>query len=211
MNLKRITALNVLVMSCLLLASIVAMTIWKKPNAPIPENLVGVLSPYPRQISDFELMDHHGLEFARQRMLGNWSFVFFGYTSCPDICPTTLAVLSSMQKQLKKVPDAWADTQVVFVSVDPQRDTRENLATYMDFFNKEFLALSGSKAQIDEFAHQYNAAYIIEPETSPGQYLISHSAAIFLTDPEGEIVASFSMPHDPAIIASQFMEIRAAY
>lgn len=211
MNLKRITALNVLVISCLLLASIIAITIWKKPNTPIPENLVGVLSPYPRLISDFELMDHHGVEFDRQRMLGNWSFVFFGYTSCPDICPTTLAVLSSMQKQLKKIPDAWADTQVVFVSVDPQRDTRENLATYMDFFNKEFLALSGSKAQIDEFAHQYNAAYIIEPETSPGQYLISHSAAIFLTDPKGQIVASFSMPHDPETIASQFMEIRASY
>ena len=203
--------LVVFFISVLLLATLVAMTIRDNSKPTISPNLVGVLNPFARQISEFELTDQHGDTFNRQRLLGEWSFVFFGYTFCPDICPTTLAVLSSMQKQLQQSPQVWSDTQVVFVSVDPQRDTKEKLSSYMDFFNDEFLALTGSKAQIDEIAHQFNAGYIIEPETSPGHYLVSHSAAIFLSDPKGQLVASFSMPHNPATIASLFREIRQTY
>lgn len=204
-------ALAVLVISVLLLASMLVLTQWKRAEPSIPQHLAGVLRPFNKPIGEFELRDQHGVTFDQARLLGRWSFVFFGYTYCPDICPTTLAVLSAVQKQLKQAPEVWSDTQVVFASVDPARDTQEKLSSYMDFFNKEFLALTGSKEQIDELVHQFSAAYIIEEETSPGQYLVSHSASIFLSDPKGQLVASFSMPHNPATIASLFRDIRALY
>ena len=198
----------VLLLSLLVLAIVVGNIFLKNSQQSVPQNLVGVLNPQAKLITDFALTDQHGDVFDTKRLHGKWSFVFFGYTFCPDICPTTLAVLTAMQKHLKNAPEAWSDAQVVFVSVDPARDTQEKLAAYMEFFNKEFIALTGSKEQIDNLAHQYNAGYIIEPETSPGHYLISHSGAIFLTDPGGDFVGSFSMPHNPGTIASLFREIR---
>ncbi len=203
---------TIFIFSLWLLAMIIGVFVWNMYNSPTPQSLEGVLRFEPKPISSFQLVDHHGKTFDTKRLKGKWSFVFFGYTFCPDICPTTLVTLTAMQKQLLKKPQVWSDTQVLFVSVDPGRDTREKLASYMDFFNKDFIAATGEKDQIDNLAGQFGAGYIIEPkkaqEIEQEVYLVSHSAAIFLVDPQARVVASFSQPHNPNTIASLFREIR---
>ena len=203
-NILLLISLSVLVM-------VVAFMVVKVSKPSIPPELEGVLRPQVSLIREFQLTDQHGEKFDIQSLNGKWSFVFFGYTFCPDICPTTLAVLTAMQKQLQHAPEIWSDTQVVFVSVDPERDTQEILANYMDFINKEFYAVTGSRSEIDKLTQQFGAGYIIEPETSPGHYLVSHTGAIFLTDSQGALVASFSMPHDPGLIASLYRQIRKVF
>ena len=200
-----------LLISLAVLVMVAAFVIVKVSKPSIPPELIGVLRPQVSLIREFQLTDQHGEKFDNQSLNGKWSFVFFGYTFCPDICPTTLAVLTAMQKQLQHAPENWYDTQVVFVSVDPERDTQEILANYMDFFNKEFYAVTGSRSEIDKLTGQFGAGYIMEPETSPGHYLVSHTGAIFLTDSQGALVASFSMPHDPGLIASLYRQIRKVF
>lgn len=173
---------------------------------------MGVLRPDFRLLHPFKLTDHNDTIFNEERLQGKWSFVFFGYTSCPDICPTTLHVLSSVQTLLDDAAgDIPTDRQVVFISVDPERDTTKILATYMSYFNTGFIGATADKTEIDKLARQFGAGYVLEPETSQGQYLVAHTSAIFLVDPLGRLVATFSQPHYPATITSLFEKIRAYF
>ena len=182
-----------------------------RPPPPPPE-LVGVLRPEFRPLMPFELTDHNGTEFNRKRLQGKWTFVFFGYTSCPDICPATMYVLNAVHGMIEdrtgKAPD---DMQVLFVSVDPQRDTPELLASYVTHFNPGFIGATAEKARIDRLAAQFGAGYILEQETTPGQYLVSHTSAIFLVDPLGRLVATFSQPHYANTIVTQYEKILAYF
>jgi len=191
---------------------VVAAVIYFRPSATIiPDELLGVLRPGPKQIEQFSLVDHNNKPFKLERLKNKWTFIFFGYTFCPDICPTTMSALTATMSQIKNSPDVAKDVQVVFVSVDPQRDTTEKLANYMGYFNKEFTGVTGSRKELDALVSQAGAGYAIEPETAPGEYLVSHTSAIFLINPDGELIASFSQPHYPSTIAEQFGQIRAMY
>ena len=107
-----------------------------------------------------------------------------------------------------EIPD---DMQVVFISVDPARDTPEKLANYITYFNKDFIGATANKAEIDKLTRQFGAGYIFEEETSAGGYNVAHTSAIFLVDPYGRLVASFSQPHQPATIVSQYKKIRTFF
>jgi protein SCO1/2 len=182
-----------------------------RPPAPPPE-LEGVLRPEFRQLQPFKLTDHNNAVFNRKRFEGKWTFVFFGYTSCPDICPATLYVLNSVQGLLEdETGEIPADMQVVFISVDPVRDSTEKLAAYITHFNKNFIGATADKTAIDKLTRQFGAGYVLEPETAPGHYLVAHTSAIFLVDPLGRLVASFSQPHYPKTIASQYRKIQAYF
>jgi len=179
-----------------------------RPSAPPPE-LVGVLRPEFRLLQPFELTDHNKVIFDQERLEGKWTLVFFGYTSCPDICPATLYVLNSVQGLLEdETGEVPADMQVVFISVDPERDTTEKLAAYITHFNEQFIGATASKTEIDKLTRQFGAGYIIEEETAPGHYLVAHTSAIFLVDPFGRLVASFSQPHYPKTITTQYQKIQ---
>jgi len=182
-----------------------------KPPAPPPE-LEGVLRSEYSLLMPFELTDHNGDLFTEQNFQKKWSFVFYGYISCPDICPATLYVLNSVQSlQQDQAGDAPINMQVVFISVDPERDTPERLADYMAYFNPKFIGATADKAEIDSLTRQFGAGYIIEPETSPGQYPVAHTSAVFLVDPLGRLVASFSQPHYPTTINSLYEQIRTYF
>jgi protein SCO1/2 len=182
-----------------------------KPPAP-PSELEGVLRPEFRLLMPFKLTDHNGNLFSQQNFQKKWTFVFYGYTSCPDVCPATLYVLNSVQGlQQDKAGDVAIDMQVVFISVDPERDTPEKLANYMAYFNPEFIGATAGKVEIDSLARQFGAGYMIEPETLPGQYLVAHTSAVFLVDPLGRLVASFSQPHYPTGINALYEKIRAYF
>ena len=193
----------------LVLAS--AMVLWKAcaPASAPPQGLMGVLRPAPTPIEPFRLIDHNGAVLNRSQLVGKWTLLFFGYTYCPDVCPTTLSVIASAYRQLQDRADGDSNTQVWFVSVDPDRDTTERLAGYVTYFDDDFIAATGAVAAIDGFAKQFGAGYIMEEETSPGEYLVSHTSAIFVVDPNGRLVASFSQPHDSETIVSLFEQTRA--
>ena len=197
-----------LVLFGLFLLVMLATYLLIRPAARPPE-LEGVLRPDFRLLHPFKLTDHNGDIFNEKRLHKKWTQVFFGYTSCPDICPATLYVLNSVQGLLEdETGEVPADMQVVFISVDPERDTTEKLAAYITHFNEKFIGATADKTEIDKLTRQFGAGYILEPETAPGRYLVAHTSAVFLVDPFGRLVASFSQPHHPKTITSQYQKIQ---
>lgn len=166
-----------------------------------------------RMVNDFTLQRSDGTPFTRDALLGHWSFVFIGYTFCPDICPTTLSDLRGIYPELKRVDER---SQVIFVSVDPQRDDMARLTTYTQFFNPEFVAVSGSQSNLFPFVRNLGLVYSIVDEHDAKNYLVDHSASIVLINPKGEIQAVFRpdmAPGQPprvsmAKMASDFAKIR---
>jgi protein SCO1/2 len=211
MTKKKILPIGTVLLFGLFLIVMLVTYLLVRPAAPPPE-LQGVLRPEFRLLHPFKLTDHNNALFNEEKLKAKWTFVFFGYTSCPDICPATLYVLNSVQGLLEdETGDVPADMQVVFVSVDPQRDTTEKLASYITHFNKKFIGATADKTEIDKLTRQFGAGYILEAETAPGQYLVAHTSAIFLVDPFGRLVASFSQPHYPKTITSQYQKIQAYF
>ena len=208
---KRTFPIGTLVLGGVFVLVMLSTYLLVKPATPPPE-LQGVIRPEFRPIMPFELTDHEGRPFTENQLQNKWTFVFFGYTSCPDICPNTLYVLNSVQGLQEDKAGADAiNMQVVFISVDPQRDSTEKLAKYMRYFNKKFTGATAGKTKIDGLTRQFNAGYIVEPETSPGQYLVAHTSAIFLVDPYGRLVATFSQPHYASTLLSQYKKITAYF
>ena len=171
-------------------------------NKQVPAELLAVLKVAPTPLQPFSLIDQNNKPFTLKQLRNKNTLVFFGYTSCPDICPTTLATLNQIYKQLKGIA-AYKNLNIVFISVDPQRDTADKLQDYMKYFNKDFIGVTGRKDNIDLFIKQFNAAYIIEEKTSDENYQISHASSIFLVNPQVNIIASFSPPHNSKTIISQ--------
>ncbi len=139
------------------------------------------------------------------RLKHRWSLLFFGFTHCPDVCPTTLGMLAQTEKALANLPDERRP-QIVLISVDPQRDTPQQLASYVKFFSPSFTGVTGTQDAIDDFARALGVPVAISP-TDNGDYTVDHSAAIFLVDPDGAMRALFSTPHSPAIIADDYRRI----
>jgi len=147
----------------------------------------------PRDPGEFELLDHKGKSFSRAQLLGRWTLVFFGFTHCPDICPTTMVELADLKSQLANT-EAEA-TQVVMVSVDPARDTPERLSEYVPYFHPEFLGVTGDFTAILSFAQRLNAPFrkLSEPD---GDYQMEHTANVVLMNPRGDYHGFFRAPLD---------------
>ncbi|MDZ7751026.1 MAG: SCO family protein [Gammaproteobacteria bacterium] len=199
-------------LAVLLLAGVTTLgfglTPWPHSNAAVPPELRAVMRPEPRPLAPFHVVDHHGRPYGLERLEGKWSFVFFGYTYCPDICPATLSTLAFVFKRLERTAGDAADIQSLFVSVDPERDTPQLLADYVGYFHDEFTAATGGPGDIEDLARQFGAGYMREAGKEGDDYLISHTSSIFLVDPQQRLVAAFAPPHDPATIATQFTRIR---
>jgi protein SCO1/2 len=147
-----------------------------------------------RTLAAFSLTDEQGHAFNNEQLKDNWSLIFFGYTSCPDVCPITLQNLNFIYDKLKGIA---INTQVLLVSVDPQRDSVEKLAQYIDFFNPEFKALRAEHDVLFPFARSLGLMYSITQDTqgeqlqSTDQYWVDHSASIVLINPKGKVAAIF--------------------
>jgi len=144
-----------------------------------------------RELKPFQLTDHQGDAFTNEQVKGQWSWVFFGYTSCPDVCPTTLQELNFVYEELTAI----AENQVLLVSVDPQRDSQEKLSQYIAYFNREFKALRAGHDILFPFARNMGLMYAITDGDNHGhdtaEYLVDHSASIVLINPDGLISAIF--------------------
>lgn len=141
-----------------------------------------------RQIKPFSLVSHQNKAFENEQLKGKWSWLFLGYTSCPDVCPTTLQELNFVYDELKEIS---SNTQVILVSIDPKRDTTEKLASYIKYFNKEFIALTAGHEVLFPFARNLGLMYAINDELNGKPYTVDHSAAMILINPKGNIAAIF--------------------
>jgi protein SCO1/2 len=182
-------------------------------EAPDLNKLNATVFSAPRTVSPFKLLDHHGKSFSEADLQGQWSFVFFGYTNCPDVCPSTLTMLNLM---LKAVSNQSADIplpRVMMISVDPERDTVGQLGKYVPYFNKDFVGLTAaSQSDVDAVTKQFGIAYLLNKKSPDDkEYSVEHSGAILLINPQGKLHALFSAPHDPVNLASEFAIIRGAY
>jgi protein SCO1/2 len=158
--------------------------------------------PEPINVTDVPFLNEKGQTVGKKDNVGKWSFLFFGYTYCPDVCPTTLAVMQQMWIKLN--PKIQSQTQVVLVSVDVERDTPEQLKTYMDYFDPNFTAFTGKPASLRSFAAQLNAVYAkVERKNASGEmdtelsYLMDHSANITILDPNGNYFGFIRPPFNP--------------
>ena len=150
----------------------------------------------PREISPLALQDQNGNAFTNEQLLGKWTLVFFGFTHCPDICPTTLSLFNQLSQQLADT-DYAADTQFLLVSLDPARDTPEVLKTYVDYFNKDFIGVTGEFLDIHRMAKQLNVAFrkvVIDADT--GDYTVDHGGNVALINPQGFYHAFYKPPLD---------------
>jgi protein SCO1/2 len=168
----------------------------------------GTLLPAPKPIGDFGLTDQDGKPYTLAALRGHWTFVAIGYTSCPDVCPTTMATFSAIVRKLGEGQGRHPTPRFLLISVDPERDGPERLAQYVRYFNPAFLGATGPHEQLKALTAQLGAMYArVQDEGSAMSYLVDHSATIFLLDPQARLVAVFSAPQDPLAMAADFATI----
>lgn len=155
-------------------------------------------------LPEFLLHDQNGQPFGLKQLAGKWSLVFFGYTHCPDICPTTLVVLRDVERT---AGGKAKNLQYVFVSVDPDRDRPAALKTYVSYFHPDFIGATGTQTELMRLTRALGAYYEAGPSKN-GSYEVYHSAGIFLIDPETKLRALFSGPHDAAQIVRGLQQLR---
>lgn len=143
--------------------------------------------PYP-VAPDIQLTRVSNNDFHLSELRGKVVALFFGYTSCPDICPTTMAELN---QALGELGDQADQVQVLFVTVDPQRDTPERMQEYVDHFNSDFIGLSGSEAELAKVWNSYGVFREVVEGTSAAGYLVNHTARVTLIDQQGNLRVSF--------------------
>ncbi len=161
-----------------------------------------VLDP-PRIIKPFSLIDHHGKPFNNESLKGKWTLMYFGFTHCPDICPTSLAKLSQVYKQLK--PAIQNKTQIILVSVDPARDTQEKLAEYVPYFHEDFIGVSGEFTEILKFSRNVNVVF--NKVMTGDDYTVDHSGNIVLVNPEGHYQGFFKPPFELGRLKTTYSSI----
>lgn len=185
-----------------LLAGVGTALLFQTP-AGTPELQGGTALPQPRPLREFSMTDHTGAAFGPERLQGRWSLVFAGFTSCPDVCPTTLALLQQLRTALAQTGPA---PEIVFLSVDPERDTPERLRSYVAHFGEGITGLTGSAEQLEALATQLALAYVKVP-TAGGDYTMDHSAALVLIDPQARIAAYFQAPFKADTLASDLRRL----
>ncbi|MBI5657980.1 MAG: SCO family protein [Nitrosomonadales bacterium] len=190
---------------------------WKMSRDTVvraPAEIEDYLFWQARDLTEFKLAGAGNKTLGLRDLKGKWSFIFFGYTHCPDVCPVTMGVLGRAFKILEKETGIQPEIQGIFVSVDPKRDTPESLKEYAAYFNSKFIGVTGSAAELEAFSRQMSALYSIharEPGKPDDAYLVSHNSSIFVVDPQGRLYGRFPPPQTPEEVAGVFLKMRAFY
>ena len=150
-----------------------------------------VLLQTARKFSEFELTDHKGQSFGLEQLKNKWSLIFFGFTHCPDICPTTMASAAKLYAELDD--DEKQQFQVVLISLDHERDTLEKLADYVPYFNPDFIGATGNQYVLLKLATELNVAFS-KVELEDGDYTIDHSGNMILINPYGHYYGFLKPP-----------------
>ncbi|MBF0096507.1 MAG: SCO family protein [Magnetococcales bacterium] len=231
---EKVSLWSVAMLSMVIFAATVLGWRWLHMTAdgPIfPAGLSSAVLPSPRPLQAFTLQDHDEKPYTFEQLRGKWTFLFFGYTHCPDICPMALGVLADAFRQMQeKAANNLGNSQVLFVSVDPKRDSAAHIRQYVQFFNRDFKGLTGTDEQIRAFAFQVGATYfsaadfrepakaetagavnkeaVAKSEAGKDDGLISHTSAIFLLDPLGRLTAMFPDYNNAEKIVEEYGKLR---
>jgi protein SCO1/2 len=187
MNLRLTRVLMILVVA---IAAATGFWLAHRLDHSAPQLTSGTWLPQPRNIGEFSLIDQNNAQFTAARLHGAPTLVYFGYTHCPDVCPVTLLQLAQVVKT-GVVPGL----RVVFITVDPARDTPAQLAQYVHAFDSDFIGLTGAPAMVQTLAHRFGVAFL-RVDLPGGDYSLDHSSTIFLMDARGRNVAVFTAPYD---------------
>ena len=174
------------------------------PSARAPETQAVTLFPQARPLPPFSLQQSDGTQLVPGELQGHWTVVFIGFTFCPDVCPTTLAELAQAQRQWEDLPEA-VRPRVLFVSVDPERDTPERAGEYAAAFHPDILAATADIPALEAFTRSLSLVFmkVAPPEGFPdSQYTIDHSGSLAVLDPQARMAGVISPPFDPAAIAA---------
>jgi protein SCO1 len=212
---------TLLLSSVIVVAILVGIWAYMQRDSGAPRELVeeptvqlGAARVYqvPRPIGPFHLQDQGGSAFDQERLKGAWSFLFFGYTHCPDLCPMTLLVLKEVREKLEQSGDraghALRSTQFVFVSVDPARDSLQDLKSYVSYFSPHFIGVTGSESALRSLASRLHIFYRQVERPGADGYMMEHSGSILLVDPQGRLYATFPAPHHASELAATYLDIR---
>ncbi len=180
---------------------------WGSLHAPkVSTHQVLRILERPVPLAPFELTDRNGLPFTLERLKGRWSLLFTGYTSSDQATRDLLVLATRVLNRLAQWPDLQRRTRVVFVSLDPARDTPGRLADFFAGYGADFVAVTGAPDQIRRLADQIGVTYKRVEGTSPGDYRIDHSTSIALVDPDARLVGLFTGLVDPASIAADIKQ-----
>lgn len=193
----------------LALALAAGALVWRGMQGPHPQPLLAAvdLQP-PAPLPAFVLQKPEGGTFTNNDLAGRWSIIFFGYTYCPDICPTALTTLVQMRNEL--VRQGATPPQVVFISVDPKRDQPEVLRQYASSFDSAFLSVSGSDAALASLVKHLGVYYFRHDKDGDPHYVVDHSAGLYLIDPQGRWRAFFPPPQEGQKLAADFIALTAS-
>lgn len=180
-----------------------------EPKSIAADLKAATLLPQPKPLEDFSLTDQDNRPLGREALKGRWTFLAFGYTHCPDICPTMMATFDALEQELAK-SGAGPQPEFLFVSVDPERDTPERIGEYVGYFNPRIRGATAAHEVLRPFTAQLHILYrrSEDQETAMG-YLVDHSASMMLLDPQVRLSAIFSAPHNPRTMAEDFRTISA--
>lgn len=164
-----------------------------------------------RTLPAFSLRQSDGTPLVPGELKGHWTLVFLGFTSCPDICPTTLIELAKAQKQWTSFPDSTRP-RVLFISVDPERDTPSRIGDYAHAFHRDTLAATADVPALEQFARSLSLMFAKVPVENGGEgdYTMDHSAMMAVLDPQGRMTGFVRPPLDPQAIADDFTALTKA-
>ena len=155
-----------------------------------------------KPVSGFSLVDHNENKITAETFVGHWTFVFFGFTNCPDVCPATLSQLVQVNKLISKKQHMAGKFRTLFVSVDPDRDGTKHIKEYVEYFDPSFIGATGEMKNIIAFEQQFGAFHIIRDKSNEN-YTVGHTASVFLVNPDGVMTAKFSPPMDVSMVMQQ--------
>jgi len=183
-------------------------------GAPEPESIAmdlkaATLLPQPKTLEDFSLVDQDDQPLDRDALKGSWTFLAFGYTHCPDVCPTMMATYDALEQELAK-SGAGPQPEFLFVSVDPERDTPQRVGEYVGYFNPRIRGATADHEVLNPLTAQLGILYrrAEEQDTAMG-YMVDHSASMLLLDPQVRLSAIFSAPYNTRAMAEDFRTISA--
>lgn len=170
-----------------------------------PDLKAAVMYPTGLNIPDFQLQRADGKSLTANDLRGQWTIAFFGFTHCPDVCPTTLASFKQVWARLAEQGKS-DKVQFLFISVDPERDTPDQLARYVAFFNKDFVAATGTDEELTRLTRALGILYLRVPDQSGG-YSIDHSASAMIIDPQGRRAGMFRPPFAPDAVSADLLTL----
>ncbi len=183
-------------------AKLIGNTLAKAP----PPQINGIIFTDPTPVEPFALKSAAGKSFTIQDLRDHWTFIYFGYTHCPDACPIAMYQLKVLETKLRKMVPKQ-ELSFVMVTIDPERDTPDLMQQYVNHFNPAFHGVSGDPKEIKSFATQFHVGYQRGEDNTAIGYAMYHSDTITVIDPQGQFAAVFASPHGPTNMANDFKKL----